>query len=148
MSVIPYYKGVFAKALEYDCVVAMMACGIVVRESCPHLKDKWTDAAIVVVDDAHTFAISLLGGHHGANEIAEALSEIGLVPVITTATSAQGRPSVEEIAKSLDCHIVNKESTKHVNMALFEADVDVLELNGPKIVVVDDDVAVLKRGEG
>lgn len=145
---IPYRKGIFGEIFDrYDAIVAMFATGIAVREIAPLLKDKWEDPAIVVVDSALTFAIPLLGGHHGANELARKIAQIGPIPVVTTATEVHGRNSVEGIAGRLGCDIVNKESTLDVNCALLEQDVEVLRLKGPKIVIVDRDVSVLKPGE-
>lgn len=123
----------------------MFATGIVVRDIAPLIQDKWKDPAVVVVDSNLNFAISLLGGHHGANELARRISEIGAIPVITTATEVHNRSSVEGIAKTLGCNIVNKDSTRQVNCSLLEQDVEVLEIKGPKIVVVGDDVSVLKK---
>ncbi len=77
------WKELFEK--EYDCIVAYMPCGAVVRGICPHIKNKWIDPAVVVVDKAMRFAIPLIGGHHGGNEIAEMLEKFGLKAVITTA---------------------------------------------------------------
>lgn len=144
-----YDKNAFKNAFEeYDAIVALFATGIVVREIAPLLVDKWTDPAIVVVDSNLTFAIPLTGGHHGANELARKISELGAVPVITTATEVHDRPSVEGIADALGCDIVNKASTISVNCALLEQDVDVLEIRGPKVVVVGDYVSVLKKNKG
>ncbi len=125
--------------------MAVFATGIVVRDIAPLIQDKWKDPAVVVVDSNLNFAISLLGGHHGANELARRISEIGAIPVITTATEVHNRNSVEGIAKTLGCNIVNKDSTRQVNCSLLEQDVEVLEIKGPKIVVVGDDVSVLKK---
>ncbi len=48
-----------------------MATGIVVRVIADHIRHKTKDPAVVVVDDAGQFAISLLSGHlGGANELA------------------------------------------------------------------------------
>lgn len=116
-----------------------------VRDIAPLLDNKWYDPAVVVVDSNLNFAIPLLGGHHGANEIARKLSELGAVPVLTTATEVHGKPSVEGIADRLGCEIFNKESTVAVNCALLDQEIEVLEVRGPRIVVVDEDVSVLIR---
>jgi cobalt-precorrin 5A hydrolase len=146
-SVIIYSKDAFKQAfLEYDSIIAVMATGIAVRNIAPLIRDKWKDPAVVVVDSGLNFAIPILGGHHGGNELARKLAGMGITPVITTATEVKGKKSVEGIANTLGCTIINKESTKKVNIALLEADVEVLQLKGPKIVLVDDDVSVLKRG--
>ncbi len=123
-----------------------MAVGIVVRTICPHLKDKWEDRPVVAVDSSLSCAVPVVGGHHGANDLAIILAErLKLYPAITTATEASGRPSLEGTAKALGADIVNKGSSKGVNLAFLSQDVPVMRLKGPKIVVVDDDVAVLKR---
>jgi cobalt-precorrin 5A hydrolase len=100
---------------------------------------------VVVVDSNLSFAIPLLGGHHGANELARRISELGAVPVLTTATEVHGKPSVEGIANRLGCEIFNKESTVAVNCALLDKDMEVLEIKGPGIVIVDEDVSVLVK---
>ncbi len=141
-----YDKSVFKRAFEdYSAIVAVFAIGIVVREIAPLIVDKWKDPAVVVVDSKMNFAIPLLGGHHGGNEVVRKIAEIGPIPVVTTATEVHNRNSVEGIAKKLDCDIVNKPSTVKVNCALLDGDVEVLEIKGPKIVIVGDDVSVLKR---
>jgi cobalt-precorrin 5A hydrolase len=100
---------------------------------------------VVVVDSNLNFAIPLLGGHHGANEVARQISELGAIPVLTTATEVHGKPSVEGIADRSGCEILNKESTIAVNCAILDQDVEVLEVKGPKVVIVDEDVSVLIR---
>lgn len=116
-----------------------------VRDIAPLLENKWSDPAVVVVDSNLNFAIPLLGGHHGANEIAHKLSELGAVPVLTTATEVHGKPSVEGIANRVGCEIFNKESTVAVNCALLDQEIEVIEIKGPRIVIVDEDVSVLIR---
>lgn len=143
-EIILYSKYAFKHCFEYDAIIAVMAIGIVVRNIAPLIKNKWQDPAIVVVDSGLNFAIPLLGGHHGGNKLAKKLSEIGTIPIITTATQACGKPGVESIAEKLGCKIVNKESTKKVNIALLNKDIEILKVKGPKIIVVDNDVCVLK----
>lgn len=144
-EIILYSDDAFKDAFKYDAIIAIMAAGIAVRNIAPLLKDKWSDPSVVVVDSGLNFAVPVLGGHHGGNELARALSGIGIIPVITTATEVAGRDSVETIADTLGCRIVNKDSTKKVNMTLLDEDLEVLQIKGPKIVVVDDDVSVLKK---
>ncbi|MDO9098980.1 MAG: cobalt-precorrin 5A hydrolase [Candidatus Methanoperedens sp.] len=145
-DILMYSKEAFKQAFEeYDSIIAVMAAGIAVRNIAPLIRDKWTDPPVVVVDSGLIFAIPILGGHHGGNELAKKLDGIGIVPVITTATEVMGKESVEAIAEKLRSRIINKESTKKVNTALLDADVEILHVKGPKIVIVDDDVSVLKR---
>jgi len=128
-------------------VVAVMAVGIVVRSLCGRLKDKWTDRPVVAVDSSLRCAVPVVGGHHGANEVALVLAQkLGLFPAITTATDASGRPCLEDTASELGASIINKEASRAVNLAFLREDVPVVRIKGPKIVIVDGDVAVLKRG--
>jgi cobalt-precorrin 5A hydrolase len=146
-DIITYSKEAFKEAFEkYDSIIAVMAAGIAVRNIAPLIRDKWKDPAVVVVDSGLNFAIPVLGGHHGGNELARKLAGMGIMPVITTATEVKGRESVEGIADALGCTIINKDSTKKVNIALLDKDIEVLHVKGPKIVLVDGDVSVLKRG--
>lgn len=144
-DVLTYSRDAFKRAFEeYDSIIAVMAAGIAVRNIASLVSDKWSDPAVVVVDSGLNFAIPILGGHHGGNEMAQKLSAMGIVPVITTATEVNGKESVEKIAENLKCRIVNRDSTKKVNMALLDTEVEVMRIKGPKIVLVDDDVSVLK----
>ncbi len=127
-----------------------MATGIVVREIAPLLNDKWLDPPVVVVDDDGKYAIPIVGGHHGANSIARELFTSGVVqlPVITTATEANGTPNVELLAHTLNRDVVNRDSTRQVNASFLRDSVEVLQLSGPKVVIVDEDVSVLSRASG
>lgn len=144
-EIIPYTRDAFKQAFEFDAIIAVMAAGIAVRNIAPLVHDKWEDPAVVVVDSGLNFAVPILGGHHGGNELARRLEGMGIIPVITTATEVMGKDSVESIAKTLGCRIVNRDSTRKVNTALLENDVEVLCVKGPKILLADDDVTVLKR---
>ncbi len=145
-DIVLYEKEKMEMMLErYDLVVAVMAVGIIARSLCRHLKDKWTDRPVVAVDSSISCAVPVVGGHHGANELARFLAaRLGLFAAITTATDASGRPCLEEVAARLSATTVNKESSRAINLAFLKEDVPVLRLKGPKIVIIDEDVAVLK----
>jgi len=129
-------------------IVALMSMGIVVRKIAPLLEDKWTDPAVVVVSPDLRYAVPLLGGHHGANELAKELAGLGLQPVITTATESRGRDSVETLAERTGTEVVNRDSTRQVNAALLDADIPVYAVQGPAIVLAGPDVSILvKKGE-
>jgi len=133
---------------KYDLMIAIMAVGIVTRSLCRHLQDKWRDRPVVAVDSALSCAVPVVGGHHGANDLAIHLAErLGIYPAITTATDSSGRPSLESLARRLKTEIVNKSASKSINLAFLTEDLPVLRLKGPKILLVDEDVAVL-RGKG
>ncbi len=133
---------------EYTRIVAVMACGIVVRKLSPLVKDKWVDPAVVVVTPDLRFSVPILGGHHGGNDIARRLAAHGVTPVISTATDALGRDSVEEIASRDGLEVVNKSSTVAVNKAFLQGDVPVYRIDGPAVILVSSNVSVLApRGE-
>ncbi|RXK51398.1 cobalt-precorrin 5A hydrolase [Halorientalis pallida] len=151
IDLIEYHGEVFAEHWgEYDCFVGLMASGIAMRKTAPLLDDKWDDPAIVVVDEELTWAIPITGGHHGANQVADDLATMGAVPAMTTASEAADKQGVEKQAKALDAHVVNGDSTVATNLAVLDDELGPVErLDGPKAVMVDDDVTVLKRnGEG
>ena len=147
IDVVEYHGDVFAEHWgEYDCFVGLMASGIAMRKTAPLLDDKWDDPAIVVVDEELTWAIPITGGHHGANQVAHDLSQLGAVPAMTTASEAAGKQGVESKAKALDTHVVNGDSTVATNLAVLNEELGpVARLDGPKAVLVGDDVTVLKR---
>jgi cobalt-precorrin 5A hydrolase len=70
--------------------IMIAASGIAVRFLDSLVQDKHSDPAVVVVDEAGRFAVSLLAGHEGgANRLAYRVANaIGAMPVITTATEA------------------------------------------------------------
>ncbi|GAB6877998.1 cobalt-precorrin 5A hydrolase [Halorubrum gandharaense] len=147
IDVIEYHGDVFAEHWgEYDCFVGLMASGIAMRKTAPLLDDKWDDPAIVVVDEELTWAIPITGGHHGANQVADDLATLGAVPAMTTASEAADKQGVEKQAKALSAHVVNGDSTVATNLAVLDDELGPVErLDGPKAVLVDDDVTVLKR---
>ncbi|WP_336002676.1 cobalt-precorrin 5A hydrolase [Halorientalis halophila] len=147
IDLVEYHGDVFAEHWgEYDCFVGLMASGIAMRKTAPLLDDKWDDPAIVVVDEELTWAIPITGGHHGANQVADDLATMGAVPAMTTASEAADKQGVEKQAKALDAHVVNGDSTVATNLAVLDDELGPVErLDGPKAVMVDDDVTVLKR---
>ncbi|MFB6083296.1 MAG: cobalt-precorrin 5A hydrolase [Halorientalis sp.] len=147
IDLIEYHGDVFEEYWgEYDCFVGLMASGIAMRKTAHLLDDKWDDPAIVVVDEELTWAIPITGGHHGANQVADDLATMGAVPAMTTASEAADRQGVEKQAKALDAHVVNGDSTVATNLAVLDDELGPIErLDGPKAVLVDDDVTVLKR---
>jgi cobalt-precorrin 5A hydrolase len=145
-DLIPYGPDSFRSAFSsYSGIVAVMSAGIVVRSIAPLLVDKWTDPAVVVVSPDLAWAIPVAGGHHGANRIARSLGELGIRPVITTATEALGRMSVEVIAEEGGSRILNPPSTRAVNAAILDGEVPAFPVAGPGIVIAGPAVSVLLR---
>lgn len=103
-------------------LVCIMATGIVVRMIAPLLTAKDSDPAVVVLDDAAKFSISLLSGHlGGANELAERCGWLaGARPVITTATDANQLPSFDMLAKEQGWVIEELGAVKLLNSLLLD----------------------------
>lgn len=119
----------------FDAIIAVMASGIVIRTIAPFLKNKFEDPAVVCIDIAGRFAISLLSGHYGGgNKLAKIVAqEIGAVPVITTASEALGKKSVEEIAEGLNCSIVDSKDLTSLNsMIVNEAPIALIFLGSSR----------------
>ena len=78
---------------EYEGLIFLMASGIVVRMIAPCLESKHRDPAVVAVDDAKRYAVSLLSGHEGgANGLAARVAAVlNAEPVITTASETNRR---------------------------------------------------------
>jgi cobalt-precorrin 5A hydrolase len=141
-----YHRDAFVDAFRaYRRIVAVMSTGIVVRAIAPLIHDKWDDPAVVVVSPDLRYAVPLLGGHHGANVLARDLIGAGLIPVITTATEAMGKESVEGIATRSSCDIMNRDSTRVVNAAMLEGEVPVYTVPGPGVVIAGPQVSILLR---
>lgn len=85
----------------YDAIVCIFSLGAVIRLIAPHLKDKKTDPAVVVIDDIAKFVISTLSGHlGGANELTEKISNVlHATPVVTTAADVNKTIPVDLVGK-------------------------------------------------
>ncbi len=58
-----------------DAIIGICAAGILVRAIGPHAKDKHVEPPVIALSENGDFAIPLLGGHHGANELARRIAE-------------------------------------------------------------------------
>ncbi len=143
---IEYSPDAFRSAFaHYRRIVALMSAGIAVRQIAPLLAGKWRDPAVVVVGPDLRHAVPILGGHHGGNDLARDLAALGIEPVITTATEAHGRESVEAIARRSRCEVVNRTSTRAVNASMLDADLPLYTITGPGIVIAGPGVSLLVR---
>jgi cobalt-precorrin 5A hydrolase len=115
---------------DYRGFVFVMATGIVVRTVAPHLRGKDVDPAVVVMDEAGSFAVSLLSGHlGGANELARKVALVtGGRAVITTATDVNGLPAWDEVARREGMRIEPVKNIRRLNALL---------LRGERVVLVD-----------
>lgn len=118
---------------KHDGFVLIMATGIVVRIIAPLLDSKETDPAVVVMDDAGRFAISLLSGHlGGANELAGRCAfASGARAVVTTATDAHDLPSFDMLAKEQGWAIDDISRVKTLNTLLLDdEEIAVVDVTG------------------
>ncbi len=67
-------------------VVGVMASGALIRLLAPHLTDKMSEPPVIAVAEDGSVIVPLLGGHHGANDLAREIATIvDGVAAITTA---------------------------------------------------------------
>ncbi len=80
-----------------DCLIFIMATGIVVRAISPYLKDKRHDPCVLVLDEMGKFVIPLIGGHlRGANALAKRIaSYMKAEAVITTSSDLNQRTAID-----------------------------------------------------
>lgn len=107
-----------------DGLVCLFSLGATIRLIAPHIKDKKTDPAVIVIDEMRNFVISVLSGHiGGANRLTRDIAgRLGARPVITTAADVKGTISVDMIGRdynwvieddsdvtAVSAHMVNEE---------------------------------------
>lgn len=77
-----HLRALFAEGVP---IVGICAAGILIRALAPLVSDKRAEPAVVAVAETGACAVPLLGGHHGANALAMAISEaLAGVAAITT----------------------------------------------------------------
>lgn len=107
---------------ECDSILYIGACGIAVRAIAPYIKDKFSDPAVISMDERGGYIIPLLSGHvGGANELAIKIAHItGGVPVISTATDVNGVFAVDVFAKKNELKLTNKELAKLISADILD----------------------------
>jgi len=107
---------------EFDAIIFIMATGAVIRKIAPHLKDKATDPAVLIMTLDLKRVIPLLSGHlGGANELANELSEKieGCVNFVTTASDQIKVLAFDMFAKKHNYAISNLKSLAEVSNAII-----------------------------
>jgi cobalt-precorrin 5A hydrolase len=109
---------------RYDCILGIMATGIMVRSVCSLIKSKTEDPAVLVGDEKGKHVISLLSGHlGGGNEFTLKIAHItGADPVITTATDVNGKIGVDTMARRYYLSADDPEKITPINQALVNGE--------------------------
>ncbi len=107
---------------EYDVLIFMMAMGIIVRDITPHIVHKSIDPAVLCLSPDGHYIIPVLSGHlGGANEASIFLaSELGIEPVITTASDVFQVEAVDMIAKRHNLVIDSFQMAKTVTSMMVD----------------------------
>jgi len=100
-----------------DGVICLFSLGAVIRLLAPHIKDKKTDPAVIVIDDNADFVISVLSGHlGGANELSNEIAKsIGATPVITTAADVNKTIAVDLVGKEFGWKIQDDSNVTRIS---------------------------------
>ncbi|MCH2403267.1 MAG: cobalamin biosynthesis protein, partial [Candidatus Nitrosopelagicus sp.] len=107
-----------------DGLICLFSLGAVVRLISPHLKDKKTDPAVIVIDDQAQFVISTLSGHlGGANQLTNDIAEqLGAIPVITTAADVNKTIAVDLVGKDLGWKIDDDSNVTKISAFMVNAE--------------------------
>ena len=118
---------------DCDALLFVGACGIAVRAIAPHVKDKFTDPAVVAVDEGGAWAVPLLSGHvGGANELARRVAEhTGGAAAISTATDVNGVFAVDLWAKCKGLYLDGRTEARSLSSALLRGESCLLESDFP-----------------
>ena len=98
LPVRPVVERAFA---EYSSLVLFLSTGASIRLLAPCLESKQVDPAVVCVDDAGSFCVSLVSGHvGGADRLAQDVARhLGATPVVTSASHASGTLAVDLLGR-------------------------------------------------
>ena len=94
---------------ESSGLLLLLSVGAAVRLLAPALASKRTDPAMVCIDDAGRFCVSLLSGHlGGADRLAQrAAAILGATAVITSASHSGGLPAVDLLGREYGWRIAS-----------------------------------------
>src|SRR5919201_5718094 len=101
----------------YDALICIFSLGAVIRMVAPHLIDKKSDPAVIVIDDRANHVISALSGHlGGANALTRLVASfLSAQPVITTAADVNETIAVDLVGKEFNWTIDNFENVTKVS---------------------------------
>ncbi|NQV40588.1 MAG: cobalamin biosynthesis protein [Nitrosopumilus sp.] len=118
-----------------NALICLFSLGAVIRLIAPHLKDKKTDPAVIVIDDKTNFVISVLSGHiGGANDLTEEIAEkLGALPVITTAADVNKTIAVDLVGREFNWKIDDDSTVTKISAHMVnEEPIGILQEAGEK----------------
>lgn len=106
---------------DSQLLIFVGAAGIAVRAIAPFVRDKFTDPAVLVLDEQGNYVIPILSGHvGGGNRWAAFLAEeLPAVPVITTATDLYGKFAVDVFAAGNGLVLSDRRLAKEISGAVL-----------------------------
>lgn len=117
-------------------VIGICAAGILIRLLAPVLIDKHIEPPVIAISTDGNHIIPLLGGHHGANSLAEKLAtELGAIAAVTTASDSRFAFGLDEPPTGTT--LANPEAAKSAMAAV---------LNGENLKVSGDPVWLENAG--
>lgn len=120
-------------------IIGICAAGILIRKLAPLLDDKRTEPPVIAVAEDGSSAVPLLGGHHGANEMARRIaSALGGHAAVTTAGDLRFGIGIDE--PPAGWRLGNPEMAKRVMAGLLAGEPVRLEIDAAR-----DDADWLKR---
>lgn len=143
----------------HEALVCIFSLGAVIRMIAPHLVDKKSDPAIIVIDDRANYIISALSGHlGGANALTRLVASfLGAQPVITTAADVNETIAVDLVGREFGWIIENFENVTKVSAFMVnEEKIAVYQDTGerswwlaqlPRNVQVVDNMEIVKSPE-
>jgi len=118
-------------------IIGICASGILIRALAPLLADKWVEPPVVAVAEDASCAVPLLGGHHGANELARWIADIlEGAAAITTAGELNFGVALDEPPRGW--RIANPDYAKDVAAALLNHDPVSLEVEAGEAVWLEE----------
>jgi cobalt-precorrin 5A hydrolase / precorrin-3B C17-methyltransferase len=110
-----HIRGLFAAGTP---IVGVMAAGALIRILAASLKDKHSEPPVLSVADDGSAVVPLLGGHHGANDLARVIAAtLGVNAAVTTAGDVRFGIALDQPPAGY--MLVNPDKTKGVMAALI-----------------------------
>ena len=112
---------------EGRSIIGLCAAGILIRAVASQLHDKRSEPPVIAVAEDGSSAVPLLGGHHGANDLARRIAELcGGHAAVTTASEVRFGFALDDPAQGYS--LANPQDMKGATAALLNG--AVLKLDG------------------